>query len=212
MIKSFGLIAGALLFALTLSATDYSKFETYLGYNFVRFNPNSEFVPSFNANGGSGQFVYNFSRLVGVAVDLGAVNTGSLGGVVDATVMDFVAGPRFTWRNHSRFQPFGQALFGGAYSTASAALTALPVDGTIPPILENFLPNTPLGVRVGSSRTGFAMLAGVGLDVRISKHVDFRPVEASYYLTRMPSILTGNDVNHNNFRYSTGFNFHFGAR
>jgi hypothetical protein len=213
MMKSFGLIAGALLFALTLSATDYSKFETYLGYNFVRFNPNSEFVPSFNANGGSGQFAYNFSKWVGVAVDLGAVNRGTLGGgSVDATVIDFVAGPRVTWHNHSRFQPFAQALFGGAYSTASARLSALPVDGDIPPILQGLLPNTPVQVRVASSRTGFAMLAGGGLDIRISKHAAFRPLEADYYLTRMPNILTGNNVNRNNFRYSAGFNFLFGAR
>lgn len=211
MKKSFALIAGALLFTLTLSATDYSKFETYLGYNFVRFNPNSEYVPSFDAHGGSGQFVYNFSKWVGVAADLGAVNRGTLGGgFVDATVIDFVAGPRVTWHNHSRFQPFVQALFGGAYSTASARLSAFPAD--VPPILEDFLPNTPVTVRVASSRTGFAMLAGGGLDIRLSKHVMFRPVEADYYLTRMPSLLTGDDSNHNNFRYSAGFNFTFGAR
>jgi hypothetical protein len=33
-----------------------------------------------------------------------------------------------------------------------------------------------------------------------------------YYLTRVPSFATGNDVNRNNWRYMTGVNFMFGAR
>jgi opacity protein-like surface antigen len=214
MKKSFAFVAVFLLFALTLSATDEPKMETFLGYNFVRFNPDSPFVPSFNANGGSGQFVYNFNHWIGAMVDLGAVNRGTLyGGFVDATVMDFVAGPKVTWHNHSRFTPFVNALFGGAYSTASASITALQVGGPIVnPQAGPIFPNTPIAARIVASHTGFAMLIGGGLDYKVSKHIAFRPLEADYYLTRLPSILdAGNTSNRNNFRYAGGVNFLFGG-
>ena len=216
MNKSGKVIAAALVFAAAASATDWQKYEIYLGYDFVRFNPNSDFVPSFNANGGGGQFVYNFSRWFGAVVDLSAVNKGTLGGFnVDTTVASFTAGPRFTWHSGSRWVPYVQVLFGGAYATTSTAIGVLPLldGGIIPPGLLPILnPNLPISARLGASNTDFAMLAGGGLDIKLSRHVYFRPFEASYYLTRVPSFLTtGNTSNRNNFRYSGGVNFRFGG-
>src|SRR5689334_18094045 len=60
MRKIIAVIAAVPIFALVAAATDVPKMETFLGYNYVRFNPNSDVFPSFNANGGGGQFVYNF--------------------------------------------------------------------------------------------------------------------------------------------------------
>jgi hypothetical protein len=197
---------------MVASATDEGRFETFLGYNFVRFNPNSDFIPSFNANGGGGQFVVNFNNWIGGVFDAGAVHTGSLSGFsFDTTVVNFVGGPRVTFHNHSRFQPFAQVLFGGAYATTSTEISLQAVNpGTIPPVfLAN--PNNPVSARIHASNTGFAMMAGGGLDIKISKHVAFRPVGADYYLTRVPSLLTGGTTNRNNSRYSAGFNFMFGA-
>jgi hypothetical protein len=62
------------------------------------------------------------------------------------------------------------------------------------------------------------MFAGGGLDIRINKHIAFRPFCADYYLTRMPSLpdlaMTGNNnnTNKNNFRASGGVVFMFGAK
>jgi hypothetical protein len=185
--------------------------ETFLGYNFVRFNPNSRFIPSFNANGGSGQFVYNVTRWVGGAVEVGAVNKGTIGGFdADTTVVHFVAGPRFRYHNHSRFTPYAEALFGGAYATTSAPITILD-GGLIPPgLLAPVPPGTPFAARIGASHTGFAMFLGGGLDIKFGKHVAFRPVGADYYLTRVPS-FAGGTSNRNNFRYMAGINFLFGG-
>jgi len=215
MKKCIRVVGVAVLFALTAAADEWPREEVFLGYNFVRFNPNSGFVPSFNANGGSGQFVYNFNRWLGVALDAGAVNKGVLGGFdINTTVIDFVAGPRVTFHNRSRFVPYVQALFGGAYGTASTRLIGLAVDAGIPGALPPGLvldPNLPVTTRLVASRTGFAMLAGGGLDIKISKHVAFRPFEADYYLMRVPSLATGNVSNRNNFRYAAGVNFLLGG-
>lgn len=70
-------------------------------------------------------------------------------------------------------------------------------------------PGLPVSARLGASNTGFAMLAGGGLDIKLSKHIAFRPVEADYYLTRVSSLVTGNTTNRNNFRYSGGIIFLF---
>ena len=202
------LIGTALLSTSLAAATDWSTMEMFLGYHFVRFNPNSGYIPSFNANGGGGQFVYNFTKYFGVAADIGAVTRGTLNQAPwDTTVLSFVAGPRFTYQNHSHFIPFAQVLFGGAYATTSAPVTLGP--GTQ---VMGLAPNAPVSVRVTAANTGFAMLAGGGLDIKVSKHVCIRPVEAEYFLARATSILTGNTTNRNNFRYSAGVNFLFGKR
>jgi len=180
--------------------------ETFLGYYFVRFNPNSAFFPSFNANGGGGQFVYNFNQWVGGVVDLGAVTAGSLGGSnIDSTVINLVAGPRVTYRNGSRFQPFAHLLFGGAYSTASVPV-GVPQERII-------LPTGPaVTTRLVASNTGFAMLLGGGVDIKVGDHITVRPIGADYYLTRLPNPLTGNNTNQNNFRYSAGISFVLGTQ
>jgi hypothetical protein len=190
---------------------EYPRFETFLGYNYVRFNPNVDLIPNFGANGGSGQFVYNFNRWIGFAADVGAVHKGTLAGLnLDTTVMNFVAGPRFTFRKHGRFVPFAQALFGGGYATTSTEVFVFPSGQAIIPPGFTGSPFTETSARVQASSTHFAMLAGLGLDIKINRHISFRPVEADYYLTRMPSLLTSGNNNRNNFRYAAGVNFLFG--
>jgi hypothetical protein len=114
--------------------------------------------------------------------------------------------------NHSRFTPFAQVLFGGVYATSSSQITLLPTTGPVLPGGIVLNPNLPVTARLVASRTGFAMLAGGGLDIKVSKNISFRPIGADYYLTRLPRFLTGNDTNINNFRYSAGVNFLFGAK
>jgi hypothetical protein len=227
MKKSLFVIGAVLLSALVASADEFGKYEAFLGYDWVKFNPSSScstttstcisrgFLPSFNANGGNGQFVYNFKKGFGVAFDFGAVTKGELNHqAIDATVFNFVVGPRYTFRFHEgRFRPFVQALFGGAYSAASTRLEIL--GGNVvtphifpPPTVVN--PDLPFSTRFVTSRTGSAILLGGGLDIKMNKHVTFRPIGADYYMTRLPSLLTGNQHNASNFRYSVGVNFLFG--
>ena len=209
--------------SLVAFATDEAtKYETFLGYDFVRFQPNhTGFIPEFNANGGSGQFVYNFYKGIGVVFDAGAVTKGTLNGFnLDTTVANFVAGPRYTYHNHSRFTPFVEVMFGGAYSTISTQIsfTGTPTNPIVvpPPFAPVVTPHggvdtVPVTARLVASNTHFAMMAGGGLDIKISKHVSFRPIGADYYLTRLPDLVTADPSNQHNFRYSTGINFTFGA-
>jgi opacity protein-like surface antigen len=182
MKKCIPFIGGAVLFALTASAQDWPRYETYLGYTYVRANSATN-IPSFSANGGSGQFVYNFDKWFGVVLDLGAVHNGNIHGVhLDSTAANFLLGPRLTLRKRSRFTPYVQTLFGGVYATTSTGVdAALLVPGVrdvavLPP--GDFL-------RFTRDQTAFAMTAGGGLDIRINRHVTFRPFQLEYFLTHL---------------------------
>jgi len=224
MRRIFLIVSAFLLTVPVIFATDEpGKYETFVGYDFVRFQPNNTgFIPEFNANGGSAQFVYNFYKGLGVVFDAGAVTKGTLNGFsIDTTVANFLVGPRYKFHNHSRFTPFVEVMFGGAYSTTSTQIsfTGTPTNPiVVPPAFAPIV--TPHGVatdtvpvtaRLVASTTRFAMMAGGGLDIKINKHVSFRPIGADYYLSRLPDLLTGDVSNQHNFRYSTGFTFTFGA-
>jgi hypothetical protein len=224
--KCYLLLIAALPTAVVAAATDMPKAEAFLGYNWVRFNPdtpnlpNFSGLPSFDLHGGNAQLEYDVTPWIGAVLDIGAVHAGSVFGIantnqrgVDHTLVDFVLGPRVTFHRHSRWMPFAQALFGGARGTSSTSISLLQGGIIWPPPGVIIPPGTlqPVGATLQAERTGFAMLAGGGLDIKVSKHIALRPVGADYYLTRLPSFVTGNDSNKNHFRYSAGINFMFGA-
>jgi opacity protein-like surface antigen len=222
--KCFLLFIVALLTVSVAAATDFPAAEAFLGYSWVRFNPDTAVtgLPSFNMNGGNGQLVYNFKPSIGVVLDVGAVTAGSVFGIanitgnhpsVDHTVTNFVLGPRYTFHRHSRWMPFAQALFGGARATSSTTVTLLQGGIIWPPPGVIVPPGTlqPLDASLRAERTGFAMLIGGGLDIKVSKHIALRPIGADYYFTRLPTFITGQDTNKNHFRYSAGVNFLFGT-
>src|SRR6516165_10937966 len=145
-------------------ATDYGRFETFLGYTYVRFQTNNLFVgdpfnlnvPNFSAHGGSAQFGYNFNRWFSVVADAGGVtSTGDIGdfgnrilfpalsrgGGFNATLANYLLGPRVSFKKGSRFVPYVQTLFGGA--TLWESLPVPDVAFVVPPGLGGgvILPN-----------------------------------------------------------------------
>ena len=150
-------------------------------------------------------------------VDVGSVTKGTLNqNNWDTTATSYTIGPRFAYHNHGRFTPYVEVLFGGRHNvnqhggrkfhTAQAPVT-LPSNATI------ILPPTSIfTTRIDASKTGFAMLVGGGLDIKIGKRFSVRPIAVDYYLMRMPSLVTGNDTNHNNIRYTAGVSFLFGKK
>jgi opacity protein-like surface antigen len=195
-------LGSVLLFNFAAVAEENTpRMETFLGYTFTRANSATN-IPAFSANGGSGQFVYNLGSTFGVVADMGAVHNGNIQGIsLDSTVANFLLGPRVSARKWSRVTPYFQTLFGGVYATTS---TAAPVLGLVDGIPAGF------NLRATRQQTAFAMTAGGGLDIKINKHVSFRPVQLEYFLTRLHDYRLGTDNNQNNLRFSSGFNFTFG--
>jgi opacity protein-like surface antigen len=214
MRRSLTVAVAGLLYVITAAAQTYPRIETYLGYNYLRSTHESTpEVQPFIANGGNGQFAFNINKWIGAVADLGANHNNAIGNDrFDSTFFNFIFGPRVSFRNHTRFTPYGQALFGGAYVTQSAAILAVPVVTPLPVPIIIVDPTQALIARVTQTQTGFAMAFGGGLDITISKHIRFRPVEAAYYETRFGNLRTTSDSQQHYLRYSAGINFTFGAQ
>jgi Outer membrane protein beta-barrel domain len=212
MKKCFAVLVVILVCAFVAAAQSTPKMEAFLGYDYVRFSASTN-IPEFSANGGGGQFAYNFSKALSAVADVGAVHNGNISGAqIDNTVFNFLFGPRLSL-GYSRIRPYFNVLFGGAYLAASTQVDAIAV-ATPHGILggQPIIPGQPVTLRLGTSQTAFAMVAGGGLDIKISKHASFRPIGLDYYMTRFQNLRTQGDNNQNNLRYTAGINFTFGAQ
>ncbi len=217
MKKCFTLIGAALLSVSLAAAQQVPRFQTYFGYDYARTYPSQE-LPNFRASGGNMQLVYNFNKWVSGVADLGVLHNGSFGGfAIDNNTWNYVFGPRVSIRHWSRFTPFVQALFGGAYYSASgpvSGFTPAAIPGVTFPTSSSILalpPGTPIQGRITSHQNGFAMLAGGGIDIKLTKHISFRPAEVDYYETRVQDLGNTADRMQNTFRYTGGISFLFGG-
>jgi outer membrane immunogenic protein len=80
-----------------------------------------------------------------------------------------MGGIRMRLPNHTRFQPFGQALFGGVHG----------FDGYFP---------APVGRPLTSYDTSYAATVGGGLDIAVSKHIWIRAVQADYFYSELRNL------------------------
>jgi len=204
-------VFAALLAIGVASAQDHPRVETFFGYTYMRANSASD-VPAFSANGGSAQLAVNANKWLGFVTDIGAVHNGNIGGAhLDTTLTNFLFGPRVTL-HRGRVNPYLNVLFGGVHGSTSINLAAIPVDPvTLPSGTPTPVPGQAVTLRAGASQTAFAMTTGGGIDIKINRHVSFRPIGLDYYMTRLQNLRSAQDNNQHNIRYTTGLNFTFGG-
>jgi outer membrane protein OmpA-like peptidoglycan-associated protein len=212
---------GTILAAWTASAQqEGQKVGAFLGYDYVHFYA-TDSSPSFRASGGDSQFTYDFNKWIGAVADVGAIHNGSFAGFhADTTMVNFMGGPRVTFLHRGRFRPFAQALFGGVWATSSTELyvpadlvsSTGPVTPPSGPLVKPPLPGqTLISSRVVNSDTAFAMTAGAGLDIRITRHLYIRPAEVDYFMTRLHDFAAPIQDHQNNLRYLAGLTYWFGG-
>lgn len=195
------------------AATPYSrgqetgtpKVEVFLGYSYLQA------VPKLDAgnrlvwlNGGSASIAYNLNRHLGIVADIGDYTNseirfqGASGATVDVDnanggVLSYLFGPRYSFRQHDRFTPFAQVLFGGVHAGAVV------------------LSNCNLGCTLLPDQNSFAMTAGGGLDIKVHHHLAIRVIQAEYMMTRFTDYNTGESATQNDMRLSSGIVFRFGG-
>lgn len=183
-------VAGLLLLTAgaALAQDSFPKVETAPAFMYIRFQPGAN-IQNFNCIGGGGTIAYNLSKWLGLAADLGGCKVTGLQSGISVNQFTYLFGPRFTYRNHSKFTPFFEVNFGGDRLSGSC---------------NNFV--TSRGVCNGSvSYNAFGMTAGGGFDIKLTNKISLRPVQAEYFYTRFGnnvSFLT--NVNQNNFRLKSG--------
>ncbi|MGC1485376.1 MAG: OmpA family protein [Candidatus Acidiferrum sp.] len=162
------------------------RYELAGMFNYVNFNPGGGFS-SFSSYGGSGSFTWNASRWVGLTEELGAsnyhrqiANTASGSG----TLTTFLFGPRLNLRRFDYFVPYAELLVGAAH--AGPSMTG------------------------DNSQSSFALSAGGGVDVVLTKHIAWRFAEIDYLLTAFNGDFLGGSARQNNLRLGTGIVYRFG--
>jgi opacity protein-like surface antigen len=176
--------------ALLAKAQDEaSKFDLYGEYYYARINVNANVLgmaPSatYIGQGGGGQLAYNANNWLGVVGDLAGFYATSAGnGAFAGAFLTYLAGPRVNFR-HGKFTPFVQAIFGGVHPTDGIAQST-------------------------GGQNHFAMTAGGGIDIKVSRHVSVRLIQAEYFMTKIPDGLRNRQ---DNLRIGAGIGLHLGRK
>jgi hypothetical protein len=105
-------------------------------------------------------------------------------------------GPVVKFRT-AHFEPFVEALFGGAHSNFYGNLCKDCVGGSC------------VNLGKSPSNNAFDFIIGGGIDIPLSQHFSIRPAQFDYLLTRFGNSLTAGNNNQSNFRYQAGVQFRF---
>jgi len=169
-------------------AQSRSRVDAGINYNYVRTNAPTGDCGCFAMNGGSGWVAINFSHSLGIVGEIASQHASNISNSgADLTLTSYLAGPRYTWGHVRHIAPFAQLLLGGAHASGSLA----PGSSGLP-----------------GSANSFAMTAGGGLDIGLTRHFAVRVFEADYYLTRFEN---GVNDHQNNLRIAAGVIFRFGG-
>jgi hypothetical protein len=190
-------------FALSQNtAGEYDKLEGSVGFSHQRAGDTSGFDDSPGFNGFDASVTKNLTRYFGIkGAFSGAYRSDgfSVPGILPGSIRRFaIKTSIYTYlggiqikdnTKTKRLKPFFHALAGG---------------GTLTQKLTGDCPNDVASICAGYSysTTGFAAAVGGGLDIRVSKRISIRAVQADYN----PIFIDGETLN--NFRVGVGIVFH----
>jgi outer membrane immunogenic protein len=141
--------------------------------------------------GGTGELSFPVWRNFSAVIAAGGQHTNNIPGFnVGLSLVTGMGGIRMRVPNHTKFQPFGQALFGGVHG----------FDGYFP---------APVGKVPTSYDTSFAMAIGGGVDLAVSRHIWIRAVQADYHYSELRNIQGDRQ---NQFRIGAGIVFRGGGK
>jgi opacity protein-like surface antigen len=179
MRKTFILFGFALFATSIAQAQETRGMEVSGQYQYVRINP-GQGAPTANCQGAGGTFAANVNRWVGIVGDVGYCKVTGQPTGFSAHDINYLFGPRISYRNYGRVTPYAQVLFGGDRATAS--VTGLP----------------------STSLNAFAMTFGGGADFRLTRHLAFRAIQVEYFYTHFSG------AKQNNLRLQSGLVYRFG--
>ena len=147
-------------------AQETPKAEIFGGYQYIRLNP-GDGASGSNCQGASGSVTANVNHWFGAVADFGGCKLTGLPSGDSAHLVNYLFGPKFSYRSHGRMTPYAQVLFGGEHFGASG------LDGT------------------GSDST-FAMTFGGGADFEMTNHVSLRLIQVEYLYTKFGGVRQNN--------------------
>jgi len=161
------------------------RYEIAGMFDYVNFNPGGGFQ-SFSNYGGSGSFTWNPSRWIGLTEELGGLSyeRNVNGASLDGGITTFLLGPRLNLRKFDYFIPFAEFLLGGAH---------------VGPHMTG-----------ADSQSAFAIAAGGGVDIALTRNIAWRFAEIDYLMTNFSGPSVGGNARQDNLRLGTGIVLRFG--
>jgi outer membrane immunogenic protein len=160
--------------------------EGYMTFSELHANAPVGGCGCFWMNGGTGGVSIPVMGNFSAVAEFGGHTTDQIPGFNTGLSLFYgMGGVRLRVANHTHFQPFGQALFGGVHG----------FDGYFP---------AAVGKLPTSYDTSFAYTVGGGLDIAVSKHVWIRAVQADYFYSKLRNLQGDRQ---NQFRIGAGVIF-----
>src|SRR5262249_33363760 len=196
LIRHF-VMAGALILLASLPtlAQNYPGAEVSGGFSYLRLEGGG------NLYGWDASIAGNLNHWFGLVGEFGGhygtgfdnafiivvpTPPGIVSADVDSNVYTFLFGPRFSYRKDRRLTPYGHVLPG--FARTSVSVTLISPTATF---------------HSSATSTAFAMALGGGVDLRLTRSLAFRMVQADYLLTRF------GETTQNNARITTGLVYRF---
>jgi opacity protein-like surface antigen len=139
-------------------AQNAPKTEFFAGYEYEHLNPGGIGCHGLGLN-----LAYNLNNWLGVVGDFGICRVSGLPSGVSAHDINYLFGPRITYRNYGKWNPFAQALFGGQH----------------------------LGTNAGTANS-FAMTLGGGMDYKYNDRFSLRVIQVEYLYTHFGGVQQNN--------------------
>jgi len=178
------------LLSLPLMAQETTKSEIFAGYQYLHFGgttTNGVSVSGQGFNGWNGSLTYNFSKYVGAAGDFGG-GYATVNGISNH-IYTFTGGLVISPGTEHRISPFAHALFGLARASASVSSQ---------------------GATASVTRNGFTTMFGGGLDLKASRSISVRLVQADWLYYHFGASTAGPaTTQRNNVRMSVGVVYRF---
>jgi hypothetical protein len=201
------LSAAAALTCGTVFGQDAPKAEITADYSYIYATPqNNNYIKSFALNGGGGGIAYYITNMLGIQGEFEGYGSYSHSIIVpppycngptctvvaNGNLFTYNVGPILKYRT-KHFEPFAEAMFGGAHSNFYGTL------------YSNC--NTTTGcvtASKGPSNNAFDFIIGGGLDIPLNKTFAIRAGQFDYVLTRFGNDFTHGNNNQSNFRLQAG--------
>jgi hypothetical protein len=160
-----------------------SRLEIGASFDYLHANAPPGQCGCFSLIGGSGSFLMNITPRWSALADITVAHAGNVNNTgQNIMIINYLFGPRFTYRNRGRYVPYGEILVGGAKEDVNFEFTI--------------------------NRNSFGALGGAGVSTRIKPRLGVNIVEIAYVHTRIPNAANNSQ---NNLRITTGITYHFGG-
>lgn len=154
-------------------------------FQFTRANAPPGQCGCFWMTGGGGEITRNFTPTWSAVIDVYYGHNGQVNNTDEAlTVLNYVIGPRYSYRTDSRYTPYAVALAGASH------------------VGSNYYVYT-------SNNTFLAAQAGLGVEMYLTPRISAVPFEADWVFSRA---VNGVNTRQNNLRVGVGVVYRLGSR